>query len=147
MKGFVPYSRLLHTQPPSPSLLENSTPFPPSSIPPSPSLSPLSASLSPSLSPLPPPLDPSPIVEVASNAPENMWHIQKVTDYMNMLHDDVALPWWATIVLTTITVRTLFLPFNISLLRNSARLNTIRSQVEALGSRLKVLFLFIFPSF
>jgi YidC/Oxa1 family membrane protein insertase len=78
-----------------------------------------------------------PIIDAAvSHMPDNMWHIQQLQDFLSTLNAG-GLPWWAAIAVTTVTVRLCFLPFNISLLRNSARLSVIRNQVEALGSKLQ----------
>lgn len=49
----------------------------------------------------------------------------------------MGLPWWATIVALTFTVRTILLPLNLSLVRNSARLNSIRPELETLNAKLR----------
>eukprot|EP01027_Heterolobosea_sp_BB2_P001830 GEZU01002740.1.p2 GENE.GEZU01002740.1~~GEZU01002740.1.p2 ORF type:complete len:264 (-),score=64.49 GEZU01002740.1:107-898(-) len=68
---------------------------------------------------------------------DNMWHIQQLMDALEFLHTSVHLPWWGSIAALTVIFRTIVLPLNISLIRNSARLNLIRKDVEHLGERIK----------
>lgn len=64
---------------------------------------------------------------------ESMWHIAKIQDSLIWLHDTAGLPWWATIGVLTVGLRTIMLPVNISLVRNSAKLNQLRPELGRLG--------------
>jgi YidC/Oxa1 family membrane protein insertase len=62
---------------------------------------------------------------------QSMWHIAHLQNFLSWIHDS-GLPWWGSIVALTFIFRTLVLPLNISLVKNSARLNAIRPELENL---------------
>jgi len=53
-----------------------------------------------------------------------------IQNLLEAIQVSTGLPWWGTIVVATLTVRTLMLPFVLNQLRNAARLNNIRPQME-----------------
>jgi YidC/Oxa1 family membrane protein insertase len=63
---------------------------------------------------------------------QSMWHIAHLQNALSWIHETTGLPWWGSIVAITFIFRTLVLPLNISLVRNSARLNSIRPELESL---------------
>lgn len=63
---------------------------------------------------------------------QSMWHIAHLQNALSWIHETIGLSWWSSIVIITFVFRTLVLPLNISLVRNSARLNTIRPELENL---------------
>ena len=65
--------------------------------------------------------------------PGSATHINLIQDMLEMLND-CGLPWWSAISILTITFRLAVLPLNISLIRNSARLNTVRRDLETQGA-------------
>ena len=68
---------------------------------------------------------------------ESAWHISQIQDGLAFVHGELGLPWWASIMVVTWSVRTLLLPLNLSLVRNSARLNAIRPQLEYHNGKLR----------
>jgi len=68
---------------------------------------------------------------------ESMIHIQWIQDFFIYMHDVCHLPWWGVIITGTFILRTLFLPINLSLIRNSARLNNIRPDLEIKNQQLR----------
>jgi YidC/Oxa1 family membrane protein insertase len=67
------------------------------------------------------------------HVPDSMIHINLIQMFLENLHD-LGLPWWVSICSVTICFRLLVLPLNISLVKNSARLNVIRKDLEAQGA-------------
>jgi YidC/Oxa1 family membrane protein insertase len=56
---------------------------------------------------------------------------------LHYLHDTAHLPWWATIVGTTLVLRTLLAPVNILLLKNTLLMKTIHPRVAELKEIMK----------
>ncbi|OXU26812.1 hypothetical protein TSAR_005043 [Trichomalopsis sarcophagae] len=59
-----------------------------------------------------------------------------VQQYLDFLHVSVNLPWWATILITTICVRTLLLPVVIRIQRFSAKMHNVQPQIQYLQNQL-----------
>jgi YidC/Oxa1 family membrane protein insertase len=53
------------------------------------------------------------------------------------VHDTTALPWWATIAVTTATVRLAFVPFQIYQSRSIAKMALIKPQMDALNAQMR----------
>jgi len=53
------------------------------------------------------------------------------------LHDTHGLPWWASIVSVTLILRTLIIPINVRLLRNSMRMKIVLPKVDKLNEVMK----------
>ena len=68
--------------------------------------------------------------------PNSLPHVNWIETTMEYLHEGILAgsPWWLTISLTTIAFRCLLLPLNISLIRNSARLTSIRKDLNECGA-------------
>jgi YidC/Oxa1 family membrane protein insertase len=56
---------------------------------------------------------------------------------LEAVHVWTGLPWWGTIVATTVAIRTLLLPLVVKLQRNTARLHNIRPEMDRIGNKLK----------
>jgi YidC/Oxa1 family membrane protein insertase len=66
------------------------------------------------------------------HVPESMLHINLIEIFLENLHE-LGMPWWAAISTLTVCFRLLVLPLTISLIRNSARLNVIKKDLEHQG--------------
>ena len=60
--------------------------------------------------------------------------VQQVMEYM---HVGAGLPWWATIVTTTLLFRTLMMPLVIRGQANAAKLNNIKPELDELTQKLR----------
>ncbi|KAG2389229.1 hypothetical protein C9374_014629 [Naegleria lovaniensis] len=63
---------------------------------------------------------------LGGHLPNQAPHIHIIQDFLQYMHDTIGLPWYGAIMACTIVFRLLVLPLNISLIRNSARLDTVR---------------------
>ncbi|KAG0032093.1 Mitochondrial inner membrane protein oxa1l [Podila clonocystis] len=57
---------------------------------------------------------------------------------LEAVHISTGLPWWATIAVTTVTIRTLLVPFIVKLQGNTARLHNVKPQLERLTENMKL---------
>jgi YidC/Oxa1 family membrane protein insertase len=76
-------------------------------------------------------------VSLAAQHLAHMASVQAVEGALQALHATTGLPWWATLAGFTLLLRTLILPVNISLLRNSLRMKLIMPDVQAALTRLR----------
>jgi YidC/Oxa1 family membrane protein insertase len=60
--------------------------------------------------------------------------VQQVMEY---IHVGIGLPWWATIVATTIVFRTLMMPLVIRGQANAAKLNNIKPELDILTQQMR----------
>eukprot|EP01096_Ripella_sp_DP13-Kostka_P007573 TRINITY_DN2771_c0_g1_i3.p1 TRINITY_DN2771_c0_g1~~TRINITY_DN2771_c0_g1_i3.p1 ORF type:complete len:433 (-),score=140.68 TRINITY_DN2771_c0_g1_i3:124-1422(-) len=74
---------------------------------------------------------------IAMEHVSQLWPVLKVEQIMMYVHESVGLPWWGTICLSTILLRTLLMPYTIYLLRNSMRMKKILPELEALNKVMK----------
>ena len=56
---------------------------------------------------------------------------------MEYIHVGMGVPWWATIVATTIVFRTLMMPLVIRGQANAAKLNNIKPELDILTQRMR----------
>ncbi|KAF9924730.1 Mitochondrial inner membrane protein oxa1l [Linnemannia zychae] len=57
---------------------------------------------------------------------------------LEAVHISTGLPWWATIAVTTVAIRTALLPFIVKLQGNTARLHNVKPQLERLTENMKL---------
>jgi len=57
---------------------------------------------------------------------------------LEAVHISTGLPWWGTIVATTIMIRTALVPFIVKLQGNTARLHNVKPQLERLTENMKL---------
>ncbi|KAF9187551.1 Mitochondrial inner membrane protein oxa1l [Haplosporangium sp. Z 767] len=57
---------------------------------------------------------------------------------LEAVHISTGLPWWATIAVTTVMIRTALLPFIVKLQGNTARLHNVKPQLERLTENMKL---------
>ncbi|KAK3825630.1 MAG: 60Kd inner membrane protein-domain-containing protein [Benniella sp.] len=57
---------------------------------------------------------------------------------LEAVHISTGLPWWATIAVTTVMIRTALLPFIVKLQGNTARLHNIKPELERLTQNMKI---------
>ncbi|KAI7819172.1 60Kd inner membrane protein-domain-containing protein [Gamsiella multidivaricata] len=57
---------------------------------------------------------------------------------LEAIHISTGLPWWGTIVATTIIIRTALVPFIVKLQGNTARLHNVKPQLERLTENMKL---------
>lgn len=74
--------------------------------------------------------------QLVAAALSDVWSVKLVEAGLHALHDSAGLPWWATIVGATLALRTLLVPVNIALLRNTLRMKMIHPQVAALEAKM-----------
>lgn len=74
--------------------------------------------------------------QLVAEALSDVWSIKLVEAGLHALHDAAGLPWWATIVAATLALRTLLVPVNVALLRNTLRMKMIHPQVAALEAKM-----------
>lgn len=74
---------------------------------------------------------------IAMEHVSQLWPVLKVEQIMMYVHESVGLPWWGTICLSTILLRTLLMPYTIYLLRNSMRMKKILPELKALNKVMK----------
>ncbi|KAL9650216.1 hypothetical protein ABK040_014872 [Willaertia magna] len=67
---------------------------------------------------------------VGGHVPHSLPHINFIQDVLQFLHDNIGLPWFGCIMATTILFRLIVLPLNISLTRNSTRLDVVRPELH-----------------
>lgn len=60
-----------------------------------------------------------------------------VMESLNFVHTTIGLPWWGTIIATTLALRTFMLPFAISTMQNGARMALMRPELDALTAKIK----------
>ena len=65
-----------------------------------------------------------------------------VQNCLEWLHIDASLPWWGSIMLTTLGVRIFLFPLIVKQMKNTAKLSAIRPEIEVF-----FLFFFFFFSF
>ncbi|EQC27686.1 hypothetical protein SDRG_14524 [Saprolegnia diclina VS20] len=56
---------------------------------------------------------------------------------LDVAHVTTGLPWWATIIATTVAVRSVFFPISVMSMRNSARMNIMKPKLEKLQDEIK----------
>ncbi|OQR88097.1 mitochondrial inner membrane protein OXA1 [Achlya hypogyna] len=56
---------------------------------------------------------------------------------MDGVHMTTGLPWWATIIATTVAVRSAFFPISVMSMRNSARMNIMKPKLEKLQDEIR----------
>ncbi|KAF0770898.1 hypothetical protein AaE_002518, partial [Aphanomyces astaci] len=56
---------------------------------------------------------------------------------LDVVHATSGLPWWATIIATTIVVRSAFFPISIMSMRNSARMGILQPKLQKLQDEIK----------
>ncbi|CAK4675730.1 hypothetical protein LEN26_019934 [Aphanomyces euteiches] len=56
---------------------------------------------------------------------------------LDIVHATSGLPWWATIIATTVVVRAAFFPISIMSMRNSARMSILQPKLEKLQAEIK----------
>lgn len=64
--------------------------------------------------------------------------VEKTVEGLHLLHDATGLPWWGTIAVGTLMLRSVLTPFNISLLRNSLRMKLIKSETEKAAAEMEL---------
>ena len=69
---------------------------------------------------------------LAGNTPVGL--VQQVMEY---IHVGIGLPWWATIVASTIVFRTLMMPLVIRGQANAAKLNNIKPELDILTQQMR----------
>lgn len=74
--------------------------------------------------------------QLVAEALSEVWSVKLVEAGLHALHDAAGLPWWATIVAATLALRTLLVPVNVALLRNTLRMKMIHPQVAALEAKM-----------
>lgn len=74
--------------------------------------------------------------QLVAEALSEVWSVKLVEAGLHALHDAAGLPWWATIVAATLALRTLLVPVNVALLRNTLRMKLIHPQVAALEAKM-----------
>ncbi|KAG0215800.1 Mitochondrial inner membrane protein oxa1l [Mortierella sp. GBA30] len=57
---------------------------------------------------------------------------------LEAIHISTGLPWWGTIVATTVMIRTALVPFIVKLQGNTARLHNVKPQLERLTENMKL---------
>src|SRR5690554_1717301 len=57
---------------------------------------------------------------------------------LEAVHVSTGLPWWATIAVTTVMIRTALVPFIVKLQGNTARLHNVKPQLERLTENMKL---------
>ena len=60
---------------------------------------------------------------------------------MELIHNSTGLPWWGTILVSTLCIRVLFLPINLYLQKNAIRLNNVQPLVHKMKERQQVYML------
>ena len=68
---------------------------------------------------------------------DHWFPIQSAQFLLDFIHLYTGLPWWMSIVVATLAVRTLLLPLAIIQYRNGARMTLMRPEMMALNDRLK----------
>ncbi|RMX63521.1 hypothetical protein KXD40_005664 [Peronospora effusa] len=73
--------------------------------------------------------------------PHSEWNMLVVLGYgfsdiairsLDMIHSTTGLPWWATIIVTTVAVRTVFFPVTVLVMRHSAKMKLFQPDMEKL---------------
>ena len=77
-------------------------------------------------------LYPKPDAEIAMEHVSQLWSVLKVEEIMTYIHTTFGVPWWGTICLMTLSLRTLIMPYTIFLLRNSMRMEKIVPTLKTL---------------
>jgi len=57
---------------------------------------------------------------------------------LEAIHISTGLPWWATIAVTTVAIRTALVPFIVKLQGNTARLHNVKPQLDRLTENMKL---------
>jgi YidC/Oxa1 family membrane protein insertase len=71
-------------------------------------------------------------------ATEGAWLPTRALDWLlSNVHTVTGLPWWESIMLTTVGIRTVMLPLMLMQIKNTYRLSQARPEIEALLARLK----------
>lgn len=60
---------------------------------------------------------------------------------MELVHNATGLPWWGTIVISTLCIRALFLPINILMQRNTVKLHNVNPEVEKFKKKQQIYIL------
>ncbi|CAI5733232.1 unnamed protein product [Peronospora destructor] len=56
---------------------------------------------------------------------------------LDLIHTTTGLPWWATIIVTTVAVRTVFFPVTVILMRHTAKMKLFQPDMEKLRDEMK----------
>eukprot|EP01100_Stratorugosa_tubuloviscum_P015787 TRINITY_DN944_c0_g1_i3.p1 TRINITY_DN944_c0_g1~~TRINITY_DN944_c0_g1_i3.p1 ORF type:complete len:429 (+),score=89.93 TRINITY_DN944_c0_g1_i3:37-1323(+) len=67
----------------------------------------------------------------------NIWLVCKIEQLLNSVHEYCAFSWVSTIIISTIVVRLIMVPFNISALRTRLQLKVLRNELEQLNKEMK----------
>lgn len=73
-------------------------------------------------------------VTAAGDAPAS-WSdslLTPATSFITTLHDATGLPWWGTIALATLTVRTMILPVSVYTMRNASKMSAIQDDLKSM---------------
>ena len=66
----------------------------------------------------------------------HVWSVVQMQDLITWVHATSGLPWWGSIAAATLLLRTLAVPFEVAMMRNSLRLKQILPQVDRLRARM-----------
>jgi hypothetical protein len=61
-----------------------------------------------------------------------------IVDGLLAIHDATGLPWWATILTTTVTVRLLLFPIVLNSAKNASKMQALKPELEALNQKFSV---------
>jgi YidC/Oxa1 family membrane protein insertase len=64
--------------------------------------------------------------------------VQPAVTFISTMHDATGLPWWATIVAATLTVRTLILPVSLYTMKNAAKMAAIQDDLKVMREDIMV---------
>lgn len=68
---------------------------------------------------------------------DTVWIVDRVIEGLGMIHDMTGMPWWATIAVGTVGIRTLLVPLAIKTIRNSVKMSIIKPEMTALQDQMK----------
>ncbi|GBG75751.1 hypothetical protein CBR_g20997 [Chara braunii] len=77
------------------------------------------------------------VSEVAAISGDYSFPVAGLQHLLESVHVHSGLPWWASIALTTLAIRTLLVPVSVFQMRATARLSIIRPQLERISERIK----------
>lgn len=72
----------------------------------------------------------------AATALSSDWY-DPVMTAIESLHESAGLPWWATVAAITVAARTAVLPLTLSTIRNSAKMQAVKPDLDALKQRMQ----------
>ena len=67
-----------------------------------------------------------------STADLGFWPSTGVLKLLQIIESTTVLPWWATVIGSTVLIRSLMLPLAIKMMRGSSRMARIRPELEAM---------------